>query len=214
MCGPSPRITELVVRPTGIVDPDVQVVDLGGYGGFEDHLLAQIEGRRSRGERALVTCITKRAPRPRPARRSALPRSRSRYPDAFGPDAVDGYLHMGRSIGRYSGYLIMGRWIGRPGGRWLRGIEFHVCATSLAALGRGARRSMRNGCNGCNGSPPAGSAEALAEFLSSHGVAALCLHSGVKPTTRLESLERLRRGEVEGLVGCNLLREGLDLPEV
>jgi excinuclease ABC subunit B len=58
------------------------------------------------------------------------------------------------------------------------------------------------------------SAEALSGFLNSHGVASLALHSGVKPLERLRFLEELRSGRLDALVGCNLLREGLDLPEV
>ena len=118
LCGPSPRLTELVVRPTGILDPEVHIVDVLALGGYEDHLLAQIASRAAVGERTLVTCITK------------------------------------------------------------------------------------------------SSAEALSGFLNSHGVASLALHSGVKPLERLRFLEELRSGRLDALVGCNLLREGLDLPEV
>ena len=118
MCGPSPRISELVVRPTGIPDPQVSVVDVELLGGYEDHLLAQIEARIANGERTLVTCITK------------------------------------------------------------------------------------------------SSAEALSSFLLGHGIASLALHSGVKPLERLRVLDELRSGRLDVLVGCNLLREGLDLPQV
>ena len=118
LCGPSPRLTELVVRPTGILDPEVHVIDVLALGGYEDHLLAQIAARAAVGERTLVTCITK------------------------------------------------------------------------------------------------SSAEALSSFLNSHGVASLALHSGVKPLERLRFLEELKSGRLDVLVGCNLLREGLDLPEV
>ena len=45
-------------------------------------------------------------------------------------------------------------------------------------------------------------------------MASLALHSGVKPLERLRFLEELRSGRLDALVGCNLLREGLDLPEV
>ena len=118
MCGPSPRVSELVVRPTGIPDPHVAIVDVGPLGGYEDHLLAQIEGRIAKDERTLVTCITK------------------------------------------------------------------------------------------------SSAEALSDFLTGHGIASLALHSGVQPLDRLRFLDDLRSGKLDVLVGCNLLREGLDLPQV
>jgi excinuclease ABC subunit B len=46
------------------------------------------------------------------------------------------------------------------------------------------------------------------------GVKAEYLHSSVQTLDRIRILEKLRRGEVDVLVGVNLLREGLDLPEV
>ena len=118
MCGPSPRVSEMVIRPTGIPDPHVSIVDVEPLGGYEDHLLAQIEGRIAKDERTLVTCITK------------------------------------------------------------------------------------------------SSAEALSDFLKGHGIASLALHSGVQPLERLRFLDELRSGKLDVLVGCNLLREGLDLPQV
>lgn len=57
LCGGS--VSELLVRPTGIVDPRVEVVSCEKEGGYEDYLLAQIAARGERGERCLVTCLTK-----------------------------------------------------------------------------------------------------------------------------------------------------------
>jgi excinuclease ABC subunit B len=57
-------------------------------------------------------------------------------------------------------------------------------------------------------------AEDLAEFLKERGVKAEYLHSDVKTIERIEILTRFRKGEFDCLVGVNLLREGLDLPEV
>jgi excinuclease ABC subunit B len=57
-------------------------------------------------------------------------------------------------------------------------------------------------------------AEDLAEFLKGKGVKAEYLHSDVKTIDRIMILTRFRRGEFDCLVGVNLLREGLDLPEV
>ncbi|KAG8461554.1 hypothetical protein KFE25_001158 [Diacronema lutheri] len=108
-------IVEMLIRPTGVVDPRVSVVPSAQY---EDHLLAQLAVRRARGERALVTTLTKR------------------------------------------------------------------------------------------------SAEALADFLNARGVSAVHLHADVGSAARLASIERLRDGTHDVLVGCNLLREGLDLPMV
>lgn len=57
-------------------------------------------------------------------------------------------------------------------------------------------------------------AEDLTEFLQEAKVKAEYLHSGVDTLDRVRILEKLRRGEFDVLVGVNLLREGLDLPEV
>ncbi|MEI6587685.1 MAG: excinuclease ABC subunit UvrB [Candidatus Moraniibacteriota bacterium] len=57
-------------------------------------------------------------------------------------------------------------------------------------------------------------AEDLSDFLKESGVKAEYLHSGVDMLDRVRILEKLRRGEFDVLVGVNLLREGLDLPEV
>ncbi len=57
-------------------------------------------------------------------------------------------------------------------------------------------------------------AEDLSEYLKEKGIRAEYLHSDIKTIERIEILTRLRKGEFDILVGVNLLREGLDLPEV
>src|SRR5919106_34418 len=57
-------------------------------------------------------------------------------------------------------------------------------------------------------------AEDLTDYLLEHGVAVRYLHSEVDTLRRVELLRELRKGEFDVLVGINLLREGLDLPEV
>ncbi|MDR1449114.1 MAG: UvrB/UvrC motif-containing protein, partial [Propionibacteriaceae bacterium] len=57
-------------------------------------------------------------------------------------------------------------------------------------------------------------AEDLTDYLVAHGVRARYLHSDIDTLTRLDLLRQLRLGEYDVLVGINLLREGLDLPEV
>src|SRR5690242_15619970 len=56
-------------------------------------------------------------------------------------------------------------------------------------------------------------AEELTEYLSEHGVKVRYLHSEVETVERVEIIRDLRLGEFDVLVGINLLREGLDLPE-
>ena len=57
-------------------------------------------------------------------------------------------------------------------------------------------------------------AEDLAEYYSEVGVRCRYLHSEVSTLDRIKILRDLRRGEFDVLIGINLLREGLDLPEV
>ncbi|MDR2825122.1 MAG: UvrB/UvrC motif-containing protein, partial [Prevotellaceae bacterium] len=57
-------------------------------------------------------------------------------------------------------------------------------------------------------------AEELSEYLTKVGVQCAYIHSDVETLERVEILENLRRGYFDVLIGVNLLREGLDLPEV
>ncbi|MBU1026588.1 MAG: excinuclease ABC subunit UvrB [Candidatus Margulisbacteria bacterium] len=57
-------------------------------------------------------------------------------------------------------------------------------------------------------------AEALAEYLNEAGIRVRYLHSDIKTLERIDILRGLRLGKFDVLVGINLLREGLDLPEV
>ena len=58
------------------------------------------------------------------------------------------------------------------------------------------------------------SSEDLADYLHKAGVRVEYLHSDIDAIDRVAILQRLRKGEFDVLVGINLLREGLDLPEV
>ena len=57
-------------------------------------------------------------------------------------------------------------------------------------------------------------AEDLSEYFAERDVKVQYLHSEIKSIERIEILQSLRKGEVDVLIGVNLLREGLDLPEV
>ena len=57
-------------------------------------------------------------------------------------------------------------------------------------------------------------AEQLTEYLSDHGIKVRYLHSDIETVERVEILRDLRLGTFDVLIGINLLREGLDLPEV
>jgi excinuclease ABC subunit B len=108
-------VVEQIIRPTGLVDPPVEIRPVKGQ---IDDLLHEIRGRVARGERVLVTTLTKRM------------------------------------------------------------------------------------------------AEDLAEYYSEVGVKCRYLHSEIETLERVKILRDLRKGEFDVLIGINLLREGLDLPEV
>lgn len=57
-------------------------------------------------------------------------------------------------------------------------------------------------------------AEELSEYLKNHRVSCSYIHSDVDTLDRIQIMESLRSGEIDVLIGVNLLREGLDLPEV
>ena len=108
-------IVEQIIRPTGLVDPQVEIRPVAGQ---VDDLLNEIRQREKKNERVLVTTLTKRM------------------------------------------------------------------------------------------------AEDLTDYLQQHGVRVRYLHSEIDAIERVEIIRGLRLGEFDVLVGINLLREGLDLPEV
>lgn len=57
-------------------------------------------------------------------------------------------------------------------------------------------------------------AEELTDYLSQHGISTSYIHSDVDTLDRVQIMDDLRSGQFDVLVGVNLLREGLDLPEV
>jgi excinuclease ABC subunit B len=109
------EVTELVVRPTGLIDPEVEIRPVATQ---VDDVLGEITLRVAMGDRVLITTLTKRM------------------------------------------------------------------------------------------------AENLTEYLSEHGVRVRYLHSDVDTVERVEIIRDLRLGKFDVLVGINLLREGLDMPEV
>ena len=56
-------------------------------------------------------------------------------------------------------------------------------------------------------------AEDLTDYLMDHGIRVRYLHSDIDTVERVEIIRDLRKGEFDVLVGINLLREGLDMPE-
>ena len=109
------QVVEQVVRPTGLLDP---VIEIRPVGSQVDDLMSAINERTARGERVMVTTLTKRM------------------------------------------------------------------------------------------------SEQLTEYLSEHGIKVRYLHSDIETVERVEIIRDLRLGVFDVLIGINLLREGLDIPEV
>src|SRR5690606_34937613 len=57
-------------------------------------------------------------------------------------------------------------------------------------------------------------AEDLSEYLKERGIKSVYLHSDITTIERIEIITNFRKGESDIIVGVNLLREGLDMPEV
>jgi excinuclease ABC subunit B len=111
----SDRLVEQIIRPTGLVDPEVEVRPITGQ---TDDVIREVGATIARGDRALITTLTKKL------------------------------------------------------------------------------------------------AEELSEFLADRGIKTRYLHSDIKTLERTEIIRQLRLGKFDVLVGINLLREGLDIPEV
>lgn len=111
----SSRVVEQIIRPTGLVDPEIQVRPVEGQ---IDHLIGEIQKRVERNERVLVTTLTKKM------------------------------------------------------------------------------------------------AESLTDYLREMDIRVRYLHSDIDTLERVEIIRDLRKGDFDVLVGINLLREGLDIPEV
>jgi excinuclease ABC subunit B len=90
--------------------------------------------------------------------------------------------------------------------RPLKGQIDDLCGEIKAVAGRGERALITTLTKKM--------AEGLTEYLSGAGIKVRYLHSDIATIERAEIIRDLRAGEFDALVGINLLREGLDLPEV
>ncbi|MAG11764.1 MAG: excinuclease ABC subunit B [Parcubacteria group bacterium] len=143
---------EMIVRPTGLVDPEViikPVTPTDEVEGQIDDLLERVRDRIKKGERVLVTTLTKK----------------------MAEDLTD-YINEEKLHQR----VILSEVEGSVG--------------ESDEIPRQARDDRHK------------------------GAAAVYIHSDVKTIERLKIIEKFRRGDYDVLVGVNLLREGLDLPEV
>jgi len=77
-----------------------------------------------------------------------------------------------------------------------------------------AKKEIKNGRRAIATTLTKKMAEDLSEYLKTEGIKAEYLHSDIKTIERIQILTEFRRGAFDIIVGVNLLREGLDLPEV
>ncbi|MEI7749790.1 MAG: excinuclease ABC subunit UvrB [Candidatus Moraniibacteriota bacterium] len=165
----SGRIVEQVIRPTGLIDPEISVrpVRESTSGEFERVThpsvpkTGQLPSKRGAGKRVIGLGAG-----PRGGKKETEDAEGNFYPGQVGDFIRETELEVGR------------------GGR--------VLATTLT-------KKM---------------AEDLSQYLKERGIRAEYLHSDIKTIDRIKILTQFRKGEFDCLVGVNLLREGLDLPEV
>jgi len=104
--------------------------------------------------------------------------------------------------------------ITRPTGLLDPEVELHSIGGQMKHLMREARKTIERGDRILITTLTKRMAEDLADYLAREGFRVRYLHSDIQSLDRIELIRQLRAGEFDILVGINLLREGLDLPEV
>jgi excinuclease UvrABC helicase subunit UvrB len=250
------EVTELVVRPTGLIDPPVEIRPVGTQ---VDDVLGEITLRVAMGDRVLITTLTKRmAGEPPPCLYDYLPpdallvvdeshvtvpqlgamykgdRSRKETLVQFGfrlPSALDNRplkfeeweRRMPRAIfvsatpGKYEMQhkdSEVVQLLVRPTGLIDPEIEIRPVATQVDDLLSEIHERVKIGDRVLVTTLTKRMAENLTDYLAEHNVKVRYLHSDVETVERVEIIRDLRLGKFDVLVGINLLREGLDMPEV
>jgi excinuclease ABC subunit B len=102
----------------------------------------------------------------------------------------------------------------RPTGLVDPKVEIHPATSQINSLIKEVQKRAKKGERVLVTTLTKKFAEDLAMFLTEKGIKAKYLHSDIKTLERVKILKSLREGSFDCLVGVNLLREGLDLPEV
>ena len=102
----------------------------------------------------------------------------------------------------------------RPTGLLDPPVEVRPLGTQIDDLMEEVRATAERGARALVTTLTKRTAEDLSEYLRESGLRVEYLHSDIGAIERVDLLRRLRKGEFDCLVGINLLREGLDLPEV
>jgi excinuclease ABC subunit B len=122
--------------------------------------------------------------------------------------ATPSAFEMQASGGRYSEQII------RPTGLVDPGIEIKPARDQVDVLFGEIKKTVANGGRVLVTTLTKRMAEDLTKFYAEAGIKVRYLHADIESLERVELLRDLRRGDYDVLVGINLLREGLDLPEV
>ena len=93
-------------------------------------------------------------------------------------------------------------------------IEVRPCKTQIPDLVAEIEKQIKKGEKTLVLTLTKRSAQDLTDFLLAKNIKTSYLHSDIKPLQRPKIIEKLRTGDIDVIVGINLLREGLDLPEV
>ena len=176
--GEAKTVAEQVIRPTGLLDPEIEIRPLKGQ---IDDLIAEINK---------VVCGD------RNARPSAVSLALGCAPAGGARGSGDRNVAAPVGGARGSG----DRNVAAPAGR----AQKRGAATFLSPQGERVLVTTLT----------KRSAEDLSQYLHEAGIRVEYLHSDIDAIERVAILQRLRKGEFDVLVGINLLREGLDLPEV
>ncbi|CAH0533311.1 UvrABC system protein B [Vibrio stylophorae] len=129
-------------------------------------------------------------------------------PQTIYVSATPGAYELDRCAGQVAEQVV------RPTGLLDPMIEVRPVATQVDDLLSEARRCSANNERVLVTTLTKRMAEDLTEYLDEHGIRVRYLHSDIDTVERVEIIRDLRLGEFDVLVGINLLREGLDMPEV
>jgi excinuclease ABC subunit B len=131
-------------------------------------------------------------------------------------DTVGSVIFMTATPGRYEMQVApdVVQQVIRPTGLVDPPVEVRPLANQIDDLMEEIRRNAEQGERVLVTTLTKRTSEDLTDYLRESGIRVEYLHSEIDAIERVEILKRLRRGEFDCLVGINLLREGLDLPEV
>ncbi len=184
------QVVELVVRPTGLIDPEVEIRPVGTQ---VDDLLGEITERVAMGDRVLVTTLTKR-----------MAENLTEYLGDHGVRVR--YLHSDiETVERVE--IIRDLRLGVFD--VLVGINLLREGLDMPEVSLVARKGYRTLVTTLTKRM----SEDLTEYMHEAGIRVRYMHSDVETLERIELIRDLRLGVYDVLVGINLLREGLDIPE-